>query len=710
MSNNSKQLKAWHERHFWLIASIIIVIAALSRFWDLDNKPFHHDESLHAYYSHAIAMGGHRDYDPLLHGPLLYYIVGLWQFLSRSINADLSNFVARTPAAFFGVILVALPISIRKLAGSLTVLAMMFFLLISPTTLYFSRFLREDIFTSVWVLGALFGFALSKIMPDDQQAKLHINKNTSITFPFTPKTAAAIFCTAMIALHFTNKENSFLHMTIWGLALASITLTEKLFFSQKNDSFKPEKFLNGEPTRRIVWCVVVFTIIFVMLFSSFFRHTQGWWNGVIDGLYRKSLLYWWQQDQQRRIDGPFDYHLPIIANYEFILIPFLFTSWNRLVTISKQLAAKKYTFSSWALKTRYFLVYSIPLLLLAAILILPRIPLVAESCSFVDVPCTNPLPPACHGTGQSIFCLLHISHSRHLLQILLYLVSGSIAFIAAIHSKRRHDAFLWFWLTGAIGAYSYVGEKVPWLTLYIVLPIILLASLEVSRIFAKSPLPIDGIFPSKDNKFSRTAVIITLGWLTIATSFAIFKSWRVAGIDAANPEERLVFTQTTPEIQTIVNRWHTATSATNRQKLHIGIEGEATWPIAWYALHFSNHEFLNVSASTRPEIVQEIHRRKPFHALFLNDSNAEDIPRYLPTCKVFRIPLRSWWVPNPNSTLEQNLSYFFKRELFPQSSPRQTESSPLGSSNVLYVECPHPDSPLNQLPPLTVGKPLSLTR
>ena len=41
---------------------------------DLGARPFHHDESQDAYFSWLFSERGDYDYDPLLHGPLRFYL------------------------------------------------------------------------------------------------------------------------------------------------------------------------------------------------------------------------------------------------------------------------------------------------------------------------------------------------------------------------------------------------------------------------------------------------------------------------------------------------------------------------------------------------------------------------------------------------------------------------------------------------------------
>ena len=133
-----------------LLYGVILVAAALTRFWDLGSRALHHDESLHAYFSWLLATGQGYVHDPLMHGPFLFHVTALIFALFGDSDAS-----SRFSPALFGVILVALPILLRGPRhlgrwGALTASAL---LLISPSILYQSRYLRHDIFTLV---GALF--------------------------------------------------------------------------------------------------------------------------------------------------------------------------------------------------------------------------------------------------------------------------------------------------------------------------------------------------------------------------------------------------------------------------------------------------------------------------------------------------------------------------------------------------------------------------
>jgi predicted membrane-bound mannosyltransferase len=132
--------------------AILLVAAALSRFWDLGSRALHHDESLHAYFSWLLATGQGYTHDPLMHGPFLFHLNALVYFLLGASDAS-----SRFAPALFGVALVALPILLRgeRHLGRWGALSASALFLISPSLLYMSRYIRHDIFT---VTGTLFLF------------------------------------------------------------------------------------------------------------------------------------------------------------------------------------------------------------------------------------------------------------------------------------------------------------------------------------------------------------------------------------------------------------------------------------------------------------------------------------------------------------------------------------------------------------------------
>lgn len=129
--------------------ALIFVAAVLTRFWDLGSRALHHDESLHTYFSWMLATGQDYVHNPLMHGPFLFHFNALVYLIFGA--SDVSS---RATAALFGVILVMLPVLLRgeRQLGRWGALFASTLILLSPSLLYQSRYLRHDIFTLVGTL------------------------------------------------------------------------------------------------------------------------------------------------------------------------------------------------------------------------------------------------------------------------------------------------------------------------------------------------------------------------------------------------------------------------------------------------------------------------------------------------------------------------------------------------------------------------------
>ncbi len=116
-----------------------LVIAVVTRFWDIGNRGIHHDESLHSVYSNNLYTGGGYVHDPMMHGPLQFHLIAFMFWLFGATDAT-----ARFASALCGVWVVISPFFLRKQMGRVSALLASFLLLVSPSVLYFSRMARED--------------------------------------------------------------------------------------------------------------------------------------------------------------------------------------------------------------------------------------------------------------------------------------------------------------------------------------------------------------------------------------------------------------------------------------------------------------------------------------------------------------------------------------------------------------------------------------
>jgi len=130
----------------------LMFVGLVLRFLDLGAKAFHHDESLHAFYSWRLFDGQGYVHDPMMHGPLLFELNALVFLLFGS-----SDFTARLVPALFGVALIGLPFLLRHELGRNGAIAAAVLFTVSPAFLYFSRFIRHDIYVDFFTLLLVIG-------------------------------------------------------------------------------------------------------------------------------------------------------------------------------------------------------------------------------------------------------------------------------------------------------------------------------------------------------------------------------------------------------------------------------------------------------------------------------------------------------------------------------------------------------------------------
>jgi hypothetical protein len=166
------------------------------------------------------------------------------------------------------------------------------------------------------------------------------------------------------------------------------------------------------------------------------------------------------------------------------------------------------------------------------------------------------------------------------------------------------------------------------------------------------------------------------GVTTVLLCLACWKAIRISFLQPANPQERLVFTQTTPKIREIRLRWENEVAKQGKGP-RITMHGDATWPMAWYVHDFSGQDFIKPADGKAAEA---------FDAFFLDGGEVDFARREFPSFDIYRIPLRHWWVPRPNPTFSEIVEYFLTSRPY----PRELRSTPgelgYGTTDVLYLE------------------------
>jgi uncharacterized protein (TIGR03663 family) len=127
-----------------LVFTVLIILAVLTRFYDLGARTMSHDETTHVYFSWQFEQGKGYQHDPLSHGPLQFHLIALSYFLFGASDAS-----ARVPAAVFGVLAVAMVWLFRRWLGRTATWIAATLMLVSPFMLYYSRYARNEAFVVV---------------------------------------------------------------------------------------------------------------------------------------------------------------------------------------------------------------------------------------------------------------------------------------------------------------------------------------------------------------------------------------------------------------------------------------------------------------------------------------------------------------------------------------------------------------------------------
>ena len=314
----------------WLVAAgLIVLVAALARFWNLGLTPFHNDEGVNGWFTTTLIRSGTWTYDPAnYHGPTLFYAA-----LVSTTLFGLDEVGMRLVPALFGLgALLIVPLT-RRWIGGAGALAALLLLAVSPGMVFFSRDVIHEMLLVFFTLA--FVVCMTRWWEDGHAGFLVLGASA----------AAAMFAT---------KETAVLTFAVLGLAVVCLKIYERVApgvlgrppaWRRSAPSWRPsapasrrrgrlapdERFarFGGRDglLQAVAGAVLAFLIVWVLLFSSFFTNYPA---GVLDSF--RSLTIWTQTSGATQVSGPLTYlgwmvrdELPIFA---FGLAGALFVAWE----------------------------------------------------------------------------------------------------------------------------------------------------------------------------------------------------------------------------------------------------------------------------------------------------------------------------------------------------------------------------------------------
>ncbi|MCX7044582.1 MAG: TIGR03663 family protein [Candidatus Sumerlaeota bacterium] len=705
-------------RSFIPLALFFVALAAAIRLPDLGFKPLMHDESLFGYFSYYLWTRGALDYDPILHGPLLMQVNAIVFAILGATDTTL-----RLYCALCGIGVVALIVWLRPLRDDVGNLAAAFLAAVSPALCYYSRFCRNDIdfvfFTMLWVaacakywrtkrarwgvaailaftalacdkenivflIAAAAGFWALMIAVDLMAGQLQAKTiqgqggqkqddtrtecpkiSTFKLWLFFNNVSLIILFVAYLFCRHAETIAALRPLAIFAfivLGAPFLSIPAAILYAATRAGAGAER-LQQRIVRRLwrdryfLGSAAIAGLIFFLLSYNYFQigrfnpvgvaqqvvrwgasgsHGSVQWLkppqsaniagtlGFFD-IIGRAVSYWWGQHAEHRLRGPFHYYVTIMVIYEWPAL---------LIALAGGVCG--------LLASRMRLIASV--IALTAAIILAWLTGAALAPARLDD-------------------YLHIQSHLQLALTLAFSALFLTLTVAELLRRRRARAFLIFWMGASLLAYSYAGEKVPWLVIHIVLPLVLLAG-DYFASFARA-----ACVWIKSERLRVQWMGSLAATMTVCLMIAGGLKWsldtgRLLG-NAHDPAERMVYNHTTPEtkvyaaeiLQTRERRY------AEGKTFHVSMTGEAGWPLLWYLREIEGNDMDLHDDLTKPTA----------DVIICDPADLERYPRVKQQYEQWLVPLRDAWVP-PVVSLGRRLMAGADPAVWPVYEPAQPES------------------------------------
>lgn len=473
----------------YLIIALIILLAFISRFALVGLRVMSHDEVNHVVPSYNLYSGSGYAHDPVTHGPLQFHLVALSYFLLGD-----SDFSSRVPAALFSTAaIIFILFGFRRYLGRIGSLFGGFLFLISPFILFYGRYTRNEAFIELFAVMTFYAFFRYYEKRDDRSLYL---------------------LAAVTALQFVTKEVAYIYtaqfLLFCGL-LFLVDLRDVDWKPKEGENFLPSLFkqlrrfpsfnliiflgalilpqLAAFPIKWIGWdpldysetgilrsggvllfffalsfligiwwnrrvfikSAAIFYFIFIIFYTTFFSNGQGFFTGIIG-----SLGYWLSQQEVQRGGQPIYYYaLILLPVYEFAAIA------GSIVAFVFAIMKKKF--------------WQKPGLVLSAEEESPSERKCVDITGVVDGFNDEDVGPEELADLNDLITLDYDDEAQE---------SFSEQKIQSLRgTKVPVVLFLLYWSITALGAYSLAGEKMPWLSVHIAIPIALSAAWGLGYFF-----------------------------------------------------------------------------------------------------------------------------------------------------------------------------------------------------------------------------------
>jgi 4-amino-4-deoxy-L-arabinose transferase-like glycosyltransferase len=174
-----------------LLVTIILLLAVVSRFYDVGARVMSHDEVNHVVPSYNYSEGQIYRYDPVTHGPLQFHMMAFSYFLLGS-----SDMASRLPAVLLSIASIAIVLfAYRRYLGRAGAIVAGVLFLISPFMLFYGRYARNEAYIIVWTVMLI--YAVLRYLETGQKRYLYLF-TLATALQFIDKATSYIFAAEML--------------------------------------------------------------------------------------------------------------------------------------------------------------------------------------------------------------------------------------------------------------------------------------------------------------------------------------------------------------------------------------------------------------------------------------------------------------------------------------------------------------------------------
>lgn len=612
--------RPWRKPEF-ILALLILLLAFVSRFYDLESRVMSHDESEHTYFAWLLAENGQYQHTPITHGPLQFHILAFTYTLFGDSDAT-----SRFPAAFCGVIAIGMLYAFRRWLGRWGALAAMILMLVSPYMLFFTRYVRNEALilpvTLMMFIGIFRYF-------ETQEARWLYLLTLSLTLHYLIKETAFIYAIEVMLfmggllvwqlLHQPWKNRTFYSTFLIGLG-AFVVGSATLFFRIRTVSGvegeagpSPVLFL-ALGVALLGLAAILFSI--VKTFGNKLRTDYPALDIILVcvtltlpqlAAFPANLLGWDPLDYQNT-QTMVQTAMVIVALIAITAIMGLFWNWRKWQNVAAIfffpfLIFYTTIFSNWA-GMATGIVGSFGYWLAQQEVQRGGQPLYYYLA--VQIPIYEYLPAlgATIAAGLGLRGLFRKSRAEPSLKM----ESSS----SQPATNLPVIGFIGYWALISLLIFSYAGERMPWLTVHITLPMILLTAWVIGQLidgFRDEKIPVRqgatilslGIFAGLVFLTGRTAFMAAYQNYDYGTEFLVYAHGERGVKDLMGQVDEL--SQATVGDRQIEVAYDTADGS--------GDSGVA-WPMTWYFRHYPN------ARSFGPEITRDL---RSYPVLVSSDNN-----------------------------------------------------------------------------------------